>query len=257
MRNRNFLINFFLAVILVAILYKIWPFPFEVFARSVILPISYKIENIVKETLSPFQLIAGINDLEKENKRLREENQNLSAQIATVQEKSQICLELKNEASASSVLGKYLIPAIIIGRTPEEFNRSVIVDKGSNDGVRQGDAVVSTGYLIGKIESVSANQSKIFLITNHSSFVPAVLSSSRETGLVQGGLEGLTLTDVPINSKIAEGENVLTSGLGGDLPAGIPIGRILKIEKSGSLFQTAAIEYPIYISKVKMVSIIK
>lgn len=257
MRNRNFFIKFFLGAFLVIILYKIWPFPFEVFARSVVLPSAYKIENIAKESMAPFRLIGKINGLDKENKRLREENQVLNAQVAQTQEKSQICLELKGEAGASSSLGKELIPARIIGRTPEEFNRSIIVDSGSNSGVRQGAAVVSMGYLIGRVDKVLASQSEVFLITNHSSFVPAVLISSRETGLVQGGLEGLVLTEVPVNSKIAEGESVLTSGLGGDLPSGIPIGKVSEIQKSGSLFQTVGIEYPIQISKVEMVSIIK
>jgi rod shape-determining protein MreC len=146
----------------------------------------------------------------------------------------------------------------VIGRTPYSFNQSIVLDKGSTDGVKEGAAVISQGYLLGRIVVADPRKSEVRLIFSHLSRIPAMIESTHESGLVQGGLEGLILNDVSINAKISPGDKVETSGLGGDLPPGILIGTVSEILGiKGGLFQSAKIESQIKPTSIEVVSIIK
>lgn len=255
--KKGFLVRFILAVILLLILYEIWPLPFWLFARKVVLPVAHQTMVGVRIIGSPFELVAKINGLAKENKKLEEENQVLKSQSALAVEKAHICDSLAKETNTSRVGNFNLLPARILGRTPSSSNQIIIIDKGKNDGVVGGAAVLSNGYLIGVVSVSHDNQSEVKAITSHNSLVPAVLEKSRQSGLVQGGLEGLTLTEVPVSSELKEGENVLTSGLGSDLPEGIMIGKLKgKAIKTSGLFQSFKIDFPIQVSTLEVVSVV-
>jgi rod shape-determining protein MreC len=256
--KRGFFLQFGLAVVLLVILYELWPLPFEVFSKRAILPASYKITQAARYIASPFVIVANINKLADTNKRLEQENLSLKSDNAKSLESAHVCEILNKEVGQSSQNRFDVVAALVVGRTPSLANQVLIVDKGSNDGVKNGAAVMSQGYLVGVTMSVTASQSEVRLITGHDSFIPAVTLNSRESGLVQGGLEGLDLTEVPISSPIGQGETVLTSGLGGDLPAGIIIGTLgSQVSKTSGLFQTIQIDYPVHINSLEVVSIIK
>jgi len=255
--KRNILYRFLFVFILFVVLYMIWPVPFWYVAKNVILPTSQKVKTLARIIYSPVDILVKINGLAKENKKLSEENLQLKSQIVASSQDKKLCLEIAQENLSSGRLGGSSISARVIGRTPQDFNRILVLNKGSDDGVKKGAAVLSMGYLVGRINNILSSQSEVTLVTDHKSLIPAILEKSRQTGLVQGGLEGLILSEVPINSVIEKGENVLTSGLGGDFPTGVIIGQIKETQKSGSLFQSAKIEYPISSSKIEVVSIIK
>jgi rod shape-determining protein MreC len=255
--KRKILYRFIFVFILLVVLYLIWPIPFWIVAKRIILPIAEKTRKATTVLYAPVDVLIRIDGLAKENKRLSEENLNLESKLTSVVQEQKLCKEYAAEKLASGTLNQVMITAKVIGRTPQDFNRSLVIDKGSRDGVQEGRAVLSMGYLFGRISNVGESQSDVSLITDHKSLIPAILEKSRETGLVQGGLEGLILTEVPVNSVIEKDERVLTSGLGGDLPSGIIIGQIKDSQKSSSLFQSAKISYPIQSTKIEIVSVIK
>ena len=244
-------------MILFIILYEIWPLPFRVFSKRVILPASEKTVLMSRIIASPFVLIGRLNSLEKRNASLENENNSLKAQIAQNEESAGVCLRLSDEQKLSQVSGKETVFANVIGRTPQNYNQKIMIDRGKDDGLSEGAAVMSHGFLVGRLGNVDKNQSTVLPITDHSSLIPAVLEKSRETGLIQGGLEGLVLTDVPINSKIENSEKILTSGLGGDFPSGIIVGHAGVSHKVSGLFQTIEVNYPIRISRIEVVTVIK
>ena len=130
------------------------------------------------------------------------------------------------------------------------------INKGSDDGVKDGQPVISHGYLIGVTSQTTSNNSEVFLITNTRSLVPIILQDSRGTGLLKGGLEGLIAREIPVDSEIKIGESVLTSGLGGDLPAGIPVGQVTDIiSKESEIFQQVTVDSPVNIGKLEVVFI--
>jgi len=256
--KKGFLVRFVLALILLLILYEIWPLPFWLFSKKVTLPLAHKSMALIRVFVSPFELVSQINNLSKDNQRLENENQLLKSQGSINSEKAHVCTTLQKEIGISKIGQFDLIPSRVLGRTPSSSNQIIIIDKGKGDGVQSGAAVLSNGYLVGIISQSGEGQSEVKAITSHNSLVPAVLEKSRLTGLVQGGLEGLTLTEVPVSSELTEGETVLTSGLGGDLPSGIIIGKLKgEIIKSSGLFQSSKIDFPIQISSLEVVSVVK
>lgn len=253
----KFLIRFLLVIVLIGILYKIWALPFNLLAKRAILPTVEKTGILFAEAKKPFVVLGNIKNLVSQNKRLNDENQQLSAQIASLKDSAHFCTQTQAEISATSAIAQNLVVGKIIGRTPNDFNQTIIVDKGGRDGIKTGAAVVSNGYLIGQVRKVDPSASEVYLITNHNSLIPAVLESSRELGLVQGGLEGLTMIDIPSATKILPNEKVLTSNTGGIVSGGILIGEVVQDRVSKGLFQSVKISSPVVISKIEVVSIVK
>lgn len=255
MKRARFLFFSFLGVILLFILYSIWSLPFELLAKNVFLPAAKVVADGVNTAISPVRLLANLNKISKENRDLQNQNDLLEAEITRIKEENKFCEQVSLEKQVSE--GRKSVVARIIGRTPQNFNQIIVVDKGKNDGVKDKAAVLSNGYLIGQVKSVSDKRSEISLISNHNNITPAMLDKSREFGLIQGSLEGLTFSDVPSATKVEDGEKVLSSGLGGEIPKGILIGQVAHSEATKGLFQTLKVTSPFVLSKTEVVTILK
>jgi rod shape-determining protein MreC len=256
--KKGFLAKFVSIAVLLVVFYFIWPLPFFWFSKNVILPTIEVLSDAVYRAASPIRVLIEINRLDQINKNLESENNALRSELAKAKFESYLCEEIKKEKDASSAAGFEVISARVIGRTSYGVNQSMILDKGSADGVKEGAAVISQGYLLGRIVTVDQRKSELRLIFSHLSRIPAMIESNHESGLVQGGLEGLTLNDISVKAKISPGDKVETSGLGGDLPPGILIGTVSEVLGiKGGLFQSAKIESQIKPTSIEVVSIIK
>lgn len=254
MKKTGFIAGVLLSTLLLVILYNIWSLPFEFLAKKVILPTSNVIGDLANRALSPIRFLGEINGLYEKNKQLEGENLSLKAQIVSEKEQENLCTQILQEQKVS--VQQKTIFARIISRAPQNFNRYIVVDRGTVDGVGENDAVMSNGYLIGQIRTVEEKSSEVVLITNHSYMTPAMLDRSRENGMVQGSLEGLVITDIPSWIDIANGEKVLTSGLGGDLPKGLLIGEVVESDNNSGLFQSVEVSSPFILSKTEGVTIL-
>lgn len=255
--KKKILFRAILVFVLLVVLYEIWSLPFKLFSKNIVLPTAEKISRISRIIVSPFVLIGKMNSLEKRNADLEKENNSLNSKIAQNEEIASVCSKLSSEQKLSQLDQKQMVSAAVIGRTAKNYNQKIMIDRGKRDGLSEGAAVLSNGYLIGRLVTVDEEQSYFLPITDHSSLIPAMLQESRETGLIQGGLGGLVLTDVPVNSAVKDGEKILTSGLGGDFPSGVMIGQAGATHKKSGLFQTIEISYPVQISHLEVVSVIK
>jgi rod shape-determining protein MreC len=199
-------------------------------------------------------MLSQINNLSRDNRDLQRQKSDLEAEIVRIKEENKFCQQVGLESKLSE--GRKAAVARIIGRTPQNFNQILIVDKGSSDGIKLKAAVLSNGYLVGQVKTVSEKSSEIVLLTNHNNMTPAMLDKSREFGLVQGSLEGLVLTDIPAATKVENGEKVLSSGLGGEIPKGLLIGEVAQSGEAKGLFQTLRVESPFVLSRTEVVSIL-
>ena len=140
------------------------------------------------------------------------------------------------------------IAARVIARS-EEGVHTIVVNKGTNDGVQPKFAViVENGHMIGYVQSVTKTSAKVLLLENEESRVPGMIIGTDETvGLVEGqGGYLLHMAFIPQRVELEEGAVVVTSGLDGIFPKGIVIGAISSVEKNvTSSFQDAFIE-PFY-----------
>ena len=131
------------------------------------------------------------------------------------------------------------IPANVIGRNPSMWNSTMIVDKGSLNGIRQGMSVVNALGVVGKVSEVGKTTSKVLLLTDPQFSVAAKVQRPRESVLVTGSLKGLCrLKFLNDSADIRLGDKVITSKLSTTFPESIVIGEvvdIIKNEKNGAL----------------------
>jgi rod shape-determining protein MreC len=178
------------------------------------------------------QLEATIEALERENEELRE-----------IQGEWQHLQDLFNRASRSPELSRQT--ADVIGFDTSPAVRSIIIDKGFEDGIQVGMPVESARGLVGRIFRTAANSSQVILITDNASAIPTRLGGSRASGILMGGGQGgvLTIDWVDLKFQVEVGEVVLTSGLGGNFPQDIVIGRVIQVERrEAELFQRAIVQ---------------
>jgi rod shape-determining protein MreC len=191
-------------------------------------------------------LNARIDDLERENEELRE-----------IEGEYQLLVDLFNRARQTPDYQR--LTASVIGQDPNPAVRSIIIDKGSEDGIRVGMPVESARGLVGQIYRTTPNSSQIVLITDSSSAIPARLGTSRATGILRGGGLGgvLTIEWIDLKYDIEIGEVVLTSGLGGRFPQDLVIGRVIEVDRrEAELFQQAVVQVAADLDSLEIVFVI-
>lgn len=132
----------------------------------------------------------------------------------------------------SSYQDREFVTADVIGSGQIGFVRSIIINKGTRDGLAVGMPVTTNLGLVGRIFDVSANAAQVQLVTDQNSSISGRLQESRAEGSVQGrGLEtgNLRMLYIPPEAEISNGELVITSGLGGNFPPDIVIGQVTSV----------------------------
>jgi rod shape-determining protein MreC len=197
---------------------------------------------------------------------LRQRNAELEAEVFRLQ--TQI-IELQQQISEVEVLSALLdfarvnpenryAAASVIGRDPSPFLHYVIIDKGSDSGIRRGMPVVTQQGLIGRIDAVTSGASRVQLITDPASSVNVRLQQTRTEVVLSGSITGdLTLDMIPQDVTVQIGELVITSGLGGNYPSDILIGQVTGVKRqSYDLFQTASVQSIVDFSNLTVVLVI-
>ncbi len=192
------------------------------------------------------ELQARIDELERENEELRE-----------IEGEWRILQDLFNRARQSPEFTRQI--ATVIGHDTSPSVRSIIIDKGTEDGIRVGMPVESSRGLVGIIFRAAPHSSQVALITDNASAIPARLGNSRATGILSGGGLGgpLTMDWVDLKYELEIGEVVLTSGLGGSFPQDIVVGRVIEVNRSeADLFQQAVVQPATDFENLEMVFVI-
>ncbi len=161
-------------------------------------------------------------------------------------------LSLKNRSSSR------LVSAEIIGRDPVGWFKAVLINKGANDAISRSQAVVTHLGAVGRITDVAAHTSKMLLITDINSSVDALVQRTRARGIVEGRASGLCeLKYVSSSDDVRPGDLVVTSGLCGIFPKGLPIGNVLRVEKdSVGIFQSVEVVPSVDLNKLEEISIL-
>jgi rod shape-determining protein MreC len=200
-----------------------------------------------------------VTSLRQKNAELEAENSRLQVQIVELQQQvteAQLLSTLvdyerkhvENQYSAASVIARDVSP----------FMHYVIIDRGSDDGLRRGMPVVTNQGLVGNIASVSAAASRVQLINDPASSINVILQQSDVEAVLNGQLTGeLELNMINQNATVQAGDLVMTSGLGGNYPANIVIGQVVTVRnEASSLFQTASVQPAVDFSQLDIVLII-
>jgi len=194
-------------------------------ALGVIGPLQEAVSNVFRPVTDFIQGVTRIGSLRAENQRLQEELVVISRQLQEVTKLRAENEELSKLFGLTERLQIVTIGAEVIGESPSNFEYSVFINKGADDGLVPDMPVVGPEGLLGKVVRVSASSSSVLLIIDPDFSVGVRLAASGETGVLQGRREHDLLFDlVDPGTTVRPGELVETSGLGGVFPAGIPVG---------------------------------
>ena len=143
---------------------------------------------------------------------LREQNAELTAQVAELSESKKTSERLESLLNLQSTYSLTSTAARIIGNSSDAWSRAVTIDKGTAAGFSCGMAVCNSGGVIGQIVEVSATTSTVQLITDEGSGVSAMIQSTRAQGMLQGQPDGsLRLSYVSTESDVKVGDIVKTT----------------------------------------------
>ncbi len=187
------------------------------------------------ETVSaPFHAAAEWFDAFESNATVRERNAELVQEIERLRLALQEMPALQKENRRLRALvnagrrieGQHLT-ATVVSDTGGPYVRSLLVRAGSADGIRRGMAVINANGFIGRIVEIGRHASRVLLVTDLNSRLPVRLEASGLRALLTGtNGRRMQLTYVPPNVSVAVGALIVTSGHGGVLPPGIPVGRV-------------------------------
>lgn len=179
-------------------------------------------------------------------KQLEEQNVQLRRAVEQLEEYKQESERLSSLLDISSTYKLNAKAARVIGASQNAWSRTIVIDKGSADGLTQGLPVMNSYGLIGQIEELSAHSAQVRLISDENSGVSAMIQSNRAVGVIRGSADGsLRLEYITVDAKVEKGDVVITSGLGGTYPKGLPIGEVVHVSRdSASLHYNITVRPP-------------
>ena len=200
-----------------------------------------------------------VASLRARNAQLENDVSRLQTQVIQLQQQqrqAQVLYALLNFARANPE-NEY-VAAAVIGRDPSPFLHYVIIDHGSDDGIRHGMPVVTEQGLVGRIDAVTAGAARVQLINDPGSQINVKLQSSQTEVMLDGSITGdINLGMIPQDLNLQSGEVVLTSGLGGDYPQEVVVGQVVSVRKRQTdLFQTASVQPAVDFNSLQAVLII-
>lgn len=177
--------------------------------------------------------VGDYGSLRKENQDLRDENQRLSTQLSQLREQQSQQQQVSDLNGTTQLFpNQDFALAGVIARDPSNVRDAVLIDKGTGDGVREGMVIVGKdGALIGTVYRALAGSAWVRLITDPDSDVNGMVQETRAMGTVSGQLgHKLQLQFVAEGTDVKPDDTVITSGLGGNYPKGLLIGRVTKVQ---------------------------
>lgn len=203
--------------------------------------------------------ITGAFRLRDQVRFLRTELRERKREVARLTEVQLENERLRNLLAFRSTVAEEVVTARVIGADALGVSRSLAIDRGTLDGVRKGAAVLAPEGVVGQVLLAGRHASRLLLITDHNSGVDGIVQRSRAHGIVEGGLaDQCGLKFVKRTERLEVGDLVVTSGMDGIFPKGLPIGRIAAIDRAGQgLFQSATVEPTVDFGRLEEVLVVR
>lgn len=186
----------------------------------------------------PENISNGVSNLFTSRESLQEKLDKLESQMLVLERKAQKLASVTAELNrlrellnASRLLDEGVVVTEMIAASPNPDNQYIQIDKGLNDGVYLGQAVLDAHGLMGQVISVNDLTSRVLLISDSRHAVPVQINRNglRAIAYGVGAVTYLELGSVPATYDIKVGDLLVSSGLGGRFPEGYPVGRVSEI----------------------------
>lgn len=198
-------------------------------------------------------------DSRKENARLRETVKKLNMRVTTGNEAILENERLKKLLELKSSLAIPSQAAYVIGEDSSPWFNTLLIDRGERDGLREGMPVVAVNGVVGQLIKVSPTTSRVLLLSDHASAMASVIERSRARGVVKGrGRNLCTMEFTEREDDVKVGDQVVTSGIGGIFPKGLPVGEVTMVRKGEfGIFQTINIRPAVDLTRVEELLVLK
>lgn len=247
MKSFNF-VKYFLILFSIAALFLLLSFfgllaPVEGFLGRIISPVVSFFNNASIKIKEVGKSVKELGNLQKENKDLLNKVKELTLEVNELKELKTENESLKKQLGFIESTNHKTLAAAVLAKDPSSFLKAIIINRGSKDGVKKNMAVVSDGFLVGRVQEVNTDNSKVILLTDSNFQVNGMIQESRALGIVKGQIgSGLAMETIPKDQDVKVNDTVITSNLEADIPEGLLIGKVIGVDtESGGLFQKASI----------------
>ncbi len=212
-------------------------------------------ENWIKDFQQSYATLSGHR---AENDKLKKRVIELEAERNRLLEAEATNRQLQALLDLRPQLPPGTVTASIIANSASTWFQSCLLDKGDDDGVRKGMAVVTPLGVVGQVVSATARTAKVLLMTDSNSGVDVFVQRTRARGIVSGSLDnGTVLKYVKRSEDIQEGDRLLTSGLDGIFPKGFLVGTVIKVRKQNlGLFQHVEVMPAVVTARTEQVLVV-
>jgi rod shape-determining protein MreC len=213
------------------------------FLRKMVLEIAAPIEDAInislKSLLDAWKRYLFLVGLEEENRQLRREKALLSEQLNRYREGYLEAIRLRKLLAIKNGFPYRTVAARVIDSNRTSLFKTLLINKGTADGLRVGLAVLSDQGAVGRIIETSWHASRVLLMIDENSNIDALIQRSRAQGILQGaGAAGGNLKYISRTEEVLPGDVVISSGLAGVFPKGMLLGVVTGVSrKEGGLFQ--------------------
>lgn len=203
--------------------------------------VSSVVSSPVKAVSGGYEAVSGLLNTYKENQALTEKVDDLAqakVQLQTLQAENRA---LKDQLQIENTLTDYkVVNAVVISRSPSNWQSQLIVNKGSNAGIKKGMSVMGSGGLIGRVSEVNTTNAKVELLSDDSQVADrfAIRVANKDGEVVDGIVTSfnqeknlIVMGQITSDVDLEKGDLVTTSGLGGVTPAGLYVGKVQKISQ--------------------------
>jgi len=221
---------------------------------STFVPVITVVDIPREATSSLSEWIRNVAVVFSDNDFLREENAELKRQLAASTELEIDNLRLKNLLKIKDGTVFTITASRIVSDSNSPFFKSMLINSGTNDGVRKGHAVVNEEGVIGRTINVASNSSRVLLLNDINSRIPVKFAETGVNVILAGdNSQRLKINFMPPEEKVSIGDVVLTSGMGGVFPPDLPVGKVSEITDLGEI----KIEPAINLNRLNYVSVIE
>jgi rod shape-determining protein MreC len=211
---------------------------------TVLLPVQVGMARVADGVERMWTSYTEIGQLRTENARLRKELEGLSRERGELREQATAAQRLERLLELRGQIAYRSLAAQVIGRDPSRWFGTLLLDRGSRDGVRRNAPVVAADGVVGRVIEVTRTASRVLLVSDSRSAIGVVLQRSRDLAVVEGRSDRvLHLKYLSQTAQVLPGDLVVTSGQGGVFPKGLVVGRITRVTREeGELLQEAEVE---------------
>jgi len=199
---------------------------------NILAPVQREVFRVAYFPLLIWENYVALVNVRRENQRLKMDVRELNSRLASAEEARLENERLNALMNLHRTIREQAVTAHVIGEDVTPWFRTLTIDRGSRDGLRDGMPVLAVGGVVGQTVKVAANSSRVMLLTDNASGIAAVIQRSRARGVVKGKGDNLCSLEFSMRGEdVQVGDQVITSGIGGIFPKGALIGEVTMVKK--------------------------